>query len=482
MNPSPQAQRWPLLISVNLFWLGLNTRNNAVNIFMIYLVERFTQPDVHNTALGAMRTAGLVIAMLVQPAVGLLSDRSRSRFGRRRPFIAVGVLLDLIFLTLMALSGSYWGLLAVVMLIQVSSNISHGALQGLIPDLVPEEQRGQASALKAIFELLPVVLLGFTIAPLVGAGHFPWAVAATGAALLVIMLITVSWVREKPLAETANVPLAPALLRVLGMMAGIVVGAAVGLAAGGVVGGLAGGAAWLLGRADYARAAALMAGGVTMMAVTVLAGTWAGVRQTIGKTTHDTSSFRWWVANRLMFLAAITSIQLFAPYFLMYAFHYSSEQAVEKSGMLFSVVGVCTLLSALPAGWLSDRWGQKRLVALSGALAAVGTGIVLTTIWQPSLVLLYAAGVVLGLATGLFVTINWAMGTRLAPPEEAGRWLGVSNLAGAGAGMIGTGIGGPLADALNAIAPGLGYFTIFAGYGLLFLLSIACLRGVTKRL
>ena len=34
-----------------------------------------------------MRTAGLIIAMLIQPAAGLISDRSTSRFGRRRPFI-----------------------------------------------------------------------------------------------------------------------------------------------------------------------------------------------------------------------------------------------------------------------------------------------------------------------------------------------------------------------------------------------------------
>jgi hypothetical protein len=57
--------------------------------------------------------------------------------------------------------------------------------------------------------------------------------------------------------------------------------------------------------------------------------------------------------------------------------------------------------------------------------------------------------------------------------------MGLSNLAGAGAGMIGSGIGGPLADYLNASLPGLGYFVIFAGYGLLFLLGSASLIGVS---
>ena len=181
-----------------------------------------------------------------------------------------------------------------------------------------------------------------------------------------------------------------------------------------------------------------------------------------------------------MFLAAITSIQSYAPYFLMYSFNVSRESAASMTGSLLTVVGLFTLLSALPSGWLSDRLGQERLIAWSGLLAAVGTAIVLTTIWLPNMALIYVAGCILGLATGLFVTTNWALGTRLVPSAEAGRYLGVSNLAGAGAGMIGNGIGGPVADALNASLPGLGYFVIFAGYGLLFLLSILSLRGIKR--
>ena len=123
---------WYNFITINLFWLGLNFRSNAVyNIFMPYLVIAFAPEALRNTAFGEMRTAGLVIAMLVQPAMGILSDRSTSRFGRRRPFIFVGVLLDLLFLLLLTLAWDYWSLLVVILLTQVSSNISHGALQGL---------------------------------------------------------------------------------------------------------------------------------------------------------------------------------------------------------------------------------------------------------------------------------------------------------------------------------------------------------------
>jgi MFS family permease len=179
-----------------------------------------------------------------------------------------------------------------------------------------------------------------------------------------------------------------------------------------------------------------------------------------------------------MFLAAVTSIQGFAPYFLMYAFKITNEEAAQLTGNLVMVVGIFTLLSALPSGWFSDNFGYKRLVAISGVIATIGGALLLSTIWLPNLNMILIAGCILGIATGLFMTTNWALGTQVAPRREAGRYLGISNLAGAGAGMIGTGIGGPMADYLNGYYPGLGYFAIFASYALLFGLSVVSLIGV----
>ena len=268
------------------------------------------------------------------------------------------------------------------------------------------------------------------------------------------------------------------MLRVLGMLAGIALGALIGLAAGAVVGGLCALVAWPIAGQQAAVTIGIAVGGVVAMAAACVAAVWSGTLATIGKQVLRKPSFSWWVVNRLMFLAAVVSLQGFAPYFFMYTFGITREAAASMTGALLTVVGVFTLLSALPSGWLSDRIGQKKLVALSGWLAVAGTLIILFNIWVPNLLLIYLAGCILGLGTGLFVTTNWALGTRLVPAAEAGRYLGVSNLAGAGAGMIGTGIGGPVADQLNARVPGLGYFVIFAGYGVLFLLSIASLRGI----
>ncbi len=472
---------WYDYLFINLYWLGLNTRNTAVgSVFTPYLVALFVPEANRNGALGWISTAGLIIAMLVQPAAGLLSDRSTLRFGRRRPFLLVGTLFDLIFLLLIALAGNFWMLLAATLLIQFSANISHGPLQGLIPDLVPEEQRGRASAVKAVMELIPIVLVGSIIAQLVGAGRFGWAVAATGAILAITLVLTLFLVREELLRQKPISSLREPMVRVLGMLSGIGVGAGVGLVGGAALGGAIALMAWPLVGQKAAQAIWIGVGGMAAMAIAVVAGVWSGALTTLGQEARRHRSFIWWIVNRLLFLAAATSFQTFLPFFLMFAFGLNAEQAAALNGALITVIGLFILVSALAGGWAADRFGQRRVVLISGWLATIGAMLALSTIWSPNLAMIYLAGSILGVGVGLFMTSNWALGTNPAPAKEAGRYLGISNLAGAGAGVIGKGLGGPMADWLNAFLPGLGYLGIFAAYAFLFALSALILGKVQE--
>jgi MFS family permease len=473
--------RWHDHISINLFWLGLNIRNTAVgSVFMPYLVDLFVRPEVRNTALGSMRTAGLIVALLVQPAMGLLSDRSTSRFGRRRPFIFVGVILDLVFLAAIGIATSYWGLFAAVLLLQVSANVSHGPLQGLIPDLVPEGERGRSSGVKAVFELVPLILIAFTVAKLVADRQVALAIGVTAAALLATMVLTVVLVREEPLKERPAGSLRAPMLRVLGILAGIVAGGVAGIVAGGIAGGLLSLPAWALGGREAALVVGVGAGGMVAMIVAVVVGVWGGAWATLGGDARRNQGFTWWIVNRLLFLSAATSIQGFAPYFLMSAFGLAREAAIDLNANLMMAVGLLTLLAALPGGWLADRMGSRRLTGIAGLIAMGGTILLLVTALVPNLALMYLSGSVIGIGAGLFMTTNWALGTELAPREESGRYLGISNLAGAGAGMVGAGIGGPVADVISGVRPDLGYFAIFAAYAILFLLSTLSLARVRR--
>jgi MFS family permease len=471
--------RWYDLISINLFWLAQNLRNNAnLRVFIPFLITPLVAPEYINTAVGWISTAGLAIAMLSQPVFGILSDRNTSHFGRRRPFIFVGVILDLMFMTLMIFAGNIWAFLVISLMLQFSANISHGPLQGLIPDLVPEEQREAASSVKSIFELVPVILVGALIAQLVENDQAITALALVGSTLLVIMLLTMILVKEKPIEQAADQPLKPMIIRVFGMLGGLMVGALAGVLVGGLVGGIAAIIAMPFLGAQSARVIFLSIGGTTGMAAAVVAGVWVGTLFTLGSVVLRQPSFTWWVVSRFMFLAGITSIPVFAPFFIMHTFDLQIDQATGRTGILIAVVGICILIIALASIWLSKIFTKKQMLFASGLIAAVGALLLVGAIFQRSMEFVYIAGVFLGCAAGLFYPTNWAVGTLLVPRDQAGRYLGVSNLAGAGAGMIGAGIGGPLVDSLNQTSTGLGYIILLCAFSLLFLFSSFSLTGI----
>jgi MFS family permease len=462
-----QRLRWYDYITYNLYWLGLNMATGSLTpVVLPFVVVQFVGDAVKGTYLGVLRSAGLLVAILVQPVAGLLSDRSTLRMGRRRPFIVIGTLLDLGFLAMIAFAGDYWVLFAAVLLLQFSSNVAHGALQGLIPDRVPEDQRGRASAVKAVMELLPVLLVGYTTAPLVGAGKLTLAIGLVIAFLLVTMVITVFTVHEEPRVEPAREPLWPPIRRMvlLTLIFGVVTT---------LFGGLVGVIGRLLSGMGTVQLAGVGLAGLVAMAGAIVLGVWWSAQVGIGEGAQKYPSFTWWVINRLLYLASVGSIQGFAQYFLQDVMRV--ENAPVATGSLLRVVGIFTVVSALASGWLSDRLGRKALVGLSGVTAALGTSLLFIA---QSMTVVILSGVIIGLSAGIFLTVNWALGTELVPAHEAGLYLGVSNLAGAGAGVVGAGIGGPMADFFNAYQRGLGYLVIFAIYGALFLLSSVTLIKV----
>jgi MFS family permease len=373
----------------------------------------------------------------------------------------MGSSLHSFFLPLLGVTAAYAVLVAGSVLLQASSNVAHGALQGLIPDLVPEDQRGRASGVKAVMELLPVFLIIF-VGPLVDAGQIWLTVGIIMAAFLITMLITIFAVHEEPLREKPKGGIRERILRLIALTVIflIVTQAAVWVVrfSGAQLAQRGASVGWQIAVVGLA--------GLAGMVGAVFAGVYLGAWVGIGKEARHQTSFIWWVINRLLFLAAVGSVQGFAQYYLSDVLHIPN--AATMTTVLMAVVAVFLIATALGGGYLADRVGRKRLVALSGLLGAAGTFLLLFASGMP---LVIVSGSIIGIGAGTFMATNWALGTDLAPPQEAGRYLGISNLAGAGAGIVGAGIGGPMADFFNGLRPGLGYLVIFALYGALFLLS-----------
>ncbi|NLE99384.1 MAG: MFS transporter [Anaerolineales bacterium] len=467
--------RWIDALTMNIYWLGLTTISQTNGLVVPLLVQRFFGPEQQGTAYGRLRLYTLMVALLAQALMGMLSDRSTLRWGRRRPYILVGTLLNIICVLAIGASPTYLFLFAAAVASQIVSNVAHAGQQGLIPDLVPEDRRGRFSGVKAIMELLPVILVGLTIGPMISKGNM-WGGLILAVAILFVSMALTMLVREEPLSR------APIALdwkpfgRLVGMTAAFLL---IILGTGEVVqriGGLFG--------ADTPAATLVVVMGVVGLAAMVLAvvvGVWVSVRISIGaEEMNRHPSFSWWVVNRLAFLVGTTNLSGFGIYFLQSRLGFEGEAAAGPISQLMMVVGVMILILALPSGWLADRIGRKRLVALSGIVAAAGAAVIVAASTLP---VMFIGGALIGMATGTFFTTNWALGTDLVPKDKAGRYLGISNLAGAGAGAVGGYIGGPIADHLTARVPqtpGVGYMLIFAIYGVLFLVSALVLRAVRE--
>ena len=89
----------------------------------------------------------VLIALFANPLAGSLSDRTTSRFGRRRPWIFVGGLLTVVGLLFMWRATSIPLLFIGYCFVELFSNIALATLVATIPDQVPENQRGTVSGI-----------------------------------------------------------------------------------------------------------------------------------------------------------------------------------------------------------------------------------------------------------------------------------------------------------------------------------------------
>jgi MFS family permease len=466
--------RWYDYITVNIYYFALTTRSQTVALIVPLLVQSFVGEATKGAALGTIRLWGLMVALLFQAFAGILSDQSTSRWGLRRPFIMIGAISEVIIFILIGVIAAtmegmvgYWVLFGAYILSMLSSNTGHAAAQGLIPDLIPESKHGIFSGFKAFFELpAPLIFVSFVISKLVGSDNLWGALIVLGIVVLVSAAISM-FVPEKPIKQPPFKMNWKPILRLVAMTA---VFTTVILGTGKLVEFVSKQAASL---SDTLELIVISAMGVLGMTLAVVVGVWASVRISIGeKGSNDKQSFTWWVVNRLAFLVGSTNLSVFAVYFLQERFASKGNIVIEESfGMLMLMVGLAIFISSIPAGWLSDKFGRKRVCAFSGVLALIGTIIVITS---PSMTVLYVGGIIVGIAIGFFYSASWALGTRLVPKEEAGRYLGIQNLAGAGAGAVGAYIGGPIGD-------NVGFTVLMSIFGLLFLISTLALFGIKEQ-
>ena len=191
-------------------------------------------------------------------------------------------------------------------------------------------------------------------------------------------------------------------------------------------------------------------------------------------------AFAWWFVNRFLFWGGFIALNTFLLFYMIDVVHMAEAEAQRFVGNMSTVIGLVLLVVTLPSGWLADRIGRRPLVALAGVIAAAGTGMVLV-VRTPGLIT--AAGGLIGLGVGMFLSANWALVTDLVPEAEAARYLGIANIATAGGSGVARLLGGALIDPLNRLlgSSSAGYLSLYGLTVLAFLLGTAAILRVPAK-
>jgi MFS family permease len=183
------------LLKLSIYWFGILTIWGGLN--NIILPSRIDDIDKAHAGflLAVINGAAVLMAIVVQPTVGMISDYTVTRWGRRKPYIVIGASLDVLFLIGLALSQTYLMILVFLVLLQFSSNFAQGPFQGYVPDLVPARQVATASGLMGVMIVMGQIA-GVGVATLGLASSLALATVGLGLIELATALVLVTSVRE----------------------------------------------------------------------------------------------------------------------------------------------------------------------------------------------------------------------------------------------------------------------------------------------
>ncbi len=405
-------------ININVFWIANNFHWQALLAIVIpSMVVKFLGDANKDINLAMVVIWGTLVAFAVNPLVGSISDYATFRLGRRRPFMIVGTIFNVIALVLFAFSPSWFtstGLLItfalIFLLLQFTNNVANSPWSAIIADKVPTNQRGMTAGFNGLFQLLGTIL-GSIIAGIIVnkndalplyKNEIVEIFLIIAAVQIVFVIYTIITVKETPLSEHAKFELAPVLKKFF-----------------------------------------------------------------FKPSTYPDLS--WVLLARFLVMMGIWGVFYFLQYYfddvlggpgvktIIFGSSFSGE---GFSGTLFLPV---LLLFALPtsliAGWLSDRHGRKIMVYVSGAVMTVVC--IVFILFQSQYGALFAAAF-FGIGYGAYTSVDWALTADALPPtDEAGKFLGIWSAMGILPQVVGISIGAVILQVLRTMPNHFGYTALF---------------------
>ena len=222
----PKLSFWQIL-NLSFGFLGVQIGYSLQNGNTSRILEALGA-DVHS--IGYFWLAAPLAGLIVQPIIGLSSDKTWTRLGRRIPFILVGAIISALAMFFMPNAGNFTNLLpplvfgaVMLLLMDTSFNITMQPFRALVGDMVNDEQKNLGYSLQsalinfgAVFgSLLPWILTKANVANVPAEGQkvadsVIWSFYIGGGILLLSVLWTVFRTKEyapKEHAEYNNINL-----------------------------------------------------------------------------------------------------------------------------------------------------------------------------------------------------------------------------------------------------------------------------------
>jgi Na+/melibiose symporter-like transporter len=183
----------------------------SVGAGAFYAFNNFVLPQLLKAAgagdllTGLLSSTRSIEGAIIQPTVGVLSDRTRTRFGRRRPFIAVGIPLSAAFFLFAATQHDVLGLTIGIFLFSIFFNAAADPYVALLADITTLDERGILSGVSSAIQLGSQVAFLLLISTVAGKGEIPtWSYLLVAGLMLVTFGVTVAGVREPEIVDRSE--------------------------------------------------------------------------------------------------------------------------------------------------------------------------------------------------------------------------------------------------------------------------------------